>query len=246
MAYVYQHIRLDTFEPFYIGLSNDQDYNRANSKHSRNKWWKNITSKVKIKVEIIIDNISFNEAKLYEQWYIKFYGRKDLGLGNLVNLTDGGDGVLGNKCSEENKEKLRKFHTRNSYCKGYKQTEEHKRKVREANVGRLHTKETKLKISLANKGKVSLIKGLKLSEEHIKNMIEGNKKRKKPENPYRLRIPILQYDLNGNFIREYTSIKQTKEFGFNSGCVWSCVTNGKFRKTHKKFIWKLKETLNEI
>ena len=36
-----------------------------------------------------------------EKWYIKRLGRKDLGLGTLVNMTDGGDGVKGWVISEQ-------------------------------------------------------------------------------------------------------------------------------------------------
>ena len=36
MAYVYQHVRLDTNEPFYIGIgSDDKNYQRANNKFNR-------------------------------------------------------------------------------------------------------------------------------------------------------------------------------------------------------------------
>ena len=38
---------------------------------------------------------------------IKQYGRKAFGEGTLVNLTEGGDGQLGLKASEETKQKMR-------------------------------------------------------------------------------------------------------------------------------------------
>jgi hypothetical protein len=46
------------------------------------------------------------------------------------------------------------------------------------NVGRKCLEETKKKIGLANIGKVSPIKGKKLSKEHCNNISEGRKKRK--------------------------------------------------------------------
>lgn len=47
------------------------------------------------------------EACEWEKTLIGFYGRKDLGLGNLTNLTNGGDGTAGRKHSEETKKKMR-------------------------------------------------------------------------------------------------------------------------------------------
>lgn len=55
----------------------------------------------------------------------------------------------------------------------------------------------------------------------------------------RISKPVLQYDLNGNFIREYSSVRETRKYGFHSGHVGSCCTNKE--KTHKGYIWKHKE-----
>ena len=46
MAYVYRHIRLDTNQPFYIGIGSDKNYFRANQKTSskRNSYWVNNVS----------------------------------------------------------------------------------------------------------------------------------------------------------------------------------------------------------
>lgn len=53
------------------------------------------------------------------------------------------------------------------------------------------------------------------------------------------RKKVKQFDLNGVFIKEYNSIKETQDYGFNKKHVSSCC-NGKL-KTHKKFIWKFSE-----
>ena len=94
MAYVYKHIRLDTNGIFYIGVGSDNYYTRAHSKHSRNKHWLNVVNKVGYKVEIIIDNISFNSALEREIELIFEYGLISEG-GCLVNYTKGGQGQLG-------------------------------------------------------------------------------------------------------------------------------------------------------
>jgi hypothetical protein len=109
MAYVYRHIRLDKNEPFYIGIGSDSNYNRAYEikKNRRNIVWYRIASKCKIEVEIMLDNLTWNEACEKEKEFIKLYGRKDLNTGILCNLTDGGDGSIGFIVNQETKEKMK-------------------------------------------------------------------------------------------------------------------------------------------
>lgn len=90
MAIVYRHRRLDTNEIFYIGISKSEK--RAYEKFGRNNMWKKIVEKAGYKVEIIIKEISYEEAKELEIFLIFIYGRKDLETGTLSNLTDGGEG----------------------------------------------------------------------------------------------------------------------------------------------------------
>lgn len=96
---VYQHIRLDTDEVFYVGIAKVK--NRPYSKEYRNKHWHNIVSKVGYKVEIIHEGLTWNEAQEIERNLIKQYGRKDLNSGILVNMTDGGEGICGYKHTDE-------------------------------------------------------------------------------------------------------------------------------------------------
>ena len=53
----------------------------------------------------------------------------------------------------------------------------------------------------------------------------------------KLSKPVLQYDLEGNFIREWPSVRQAeREGGFNSRCICMCCKGN--QKKHKDFIWK--------
>lgn len=140
MAYVYRHIRLDKNEPFYIGIGNDIYYKRARNKSRRNKFWKNIISKTDYEVEILFDNISYDFAKQKEIEFIKLYGRKDLGTGTLVNLTDGGEGIIGFCRNQEYKDKIRKTLT------GRKLSEKHRNNISKGGIGRKHTAESKEKL----------------------------------------------------------------------------------------------------
>lgn len=92
MALVYQHIREDKNEVFYIGISNNKI--RPYSK-SRNKIWKRIVKKTSYRVEILYDDITMEEALRIEVDLILKYGRIDLNTGTLSNMTNGGEGTHG-------------------------------------------------------------------------------------------------------------------------------------------------------
>ena len=96
--YIYLHIKLDTGEPFYVGKGTG---NRANSKMNRSKWWKNTVTKHNYDVIMLEEGLIEEEALIREIYWIKRIGRKDIGLGPLVNMTDGGEGISGFKFSEE-------------------------------------------------------------------------------------------------------------------------------------------------
>lgn len=104
MYYLYRHIRVDKNEVFYIGIGTGDRYK---SKFSRNRYWKFITNQTKWKAEIVIENITREEAEQKEKEFILLYGRKDLKTGTLCNLTDGGTGGLGLKHTEESKNKMK-------------------------------------------------------------------------------------------------------------------------------------------
>jgi hypothetical protein len=108
MGYVYRHIRKDKDQVFYIGIGTDNNgkYTRAYSKN-RNRYWKRIVENTDYEVEILLDDITKEEAIKKEIEFIQIYGRRDLGLGTLCNLTDGGEGA--SNMSEEGKERLREI-----------------------------------------------------------------------------------------------------------------------------------------
>lgn len=105
--YLYRHIRLDKNEVFYIGIGTvlnevkdysiySEYYRRAYSKTNRNRYWKNITNTTKYTIEILFESDDRDFIIEKEIEFIKLYGRKDLNLGTLVNMTDGGEGTVGN------------------------------------------------------------------------------------------------------------------------------------------------------
>lgn len=149
--YVYRHVRLDKNIPFYIGIGHTPYYTRANSKKGRNQHWKNITSCCEYEVEILIENLTKEQAKEKEKEFIKLYGRADLNKGTLCNYTDGGDGLQ--NPSERTREMIRNLHRGNTYFKGKKLTKEHRESISKARKGKKLSEETKLKLRNANLGK---------------------------------------------------------------------------------------------
>jgi hypothetical protein len=179
MAVLYRHIRLDKDEPFYIGIGKDES--RAYSKRNRTKHWHNITNKG-YDIEILFDDLSYDEAKLKEIEFIKLYGRIDLGTGILCNMTDGGDGSNGFKHSKEalikigekskgrikTPEQIEKWRSNMNFKRSPELTE----KIRQSLIGKKHTEERK-----ENQRKLRL--GKKLSEEAKRKLSEYWKGKKK-------------------------------------------------------------------
>lgn len=152
MAYVYIHRRLDTNSIFYIGIGRTK--NRMNSKHRRNQYWRNIVNKVGFESEVIYDNLTWDSAKNFEIFLILLYGRKDLNKGILCNMTDGGEGALGRKHTDEAKLKISKANKGNiSPRKGIKMSEEIKCKISNNKLGKPNLKKRKVIINSEN-GKI--------------------------------------------------------------------------------------------
>ena len=99
-------------------------------------------------------NLTNTGALALERFYIRWYGRKDLGTGILRNITDGGESNTGAKFSSE-----------------------HRAKIRAAQTGKKHSPETRAKMSAARKG-IPKKKGRILSFEHrakIRAALTGKK-----------------------------------------------------------------------
>lgn len=177
--YVYCHRRKTDNKCFYIGKGSG---NRYKSKSGRNQYWHNIVNKHGFEAEILVNNITEEKAFELESEFCK-----QIGYENLCNLhIENGWG--GHSKSEETKQKLytdiRNKRVSKS-LKGYKQTEEHIKK-RSAHL--------KGKSNLKNKKPKPDEFG-----QNVSNKLKGRKR-------ISIRKPILQYDLRGNFIKEWGSI----------------------------------------
>lgn len=156
MACLYRHIRKDTNTPFYVGIGVSTQ--RAYSKTHRNAHWKSIVNKSDYRVDILFDEIEYEEAKEKEIEFIALYGRKQDG-GYLCNITLGGDGVLGIKHTKEARLKM------SAPNKGKTLSDWHKQRISEFWKGRPLSEETKKKMSESALGKNNHRYGTKASEE---------------------------------------------------------------------------------
>jgi len=177
--YVYQHLRADTKEVFYVGKGMGR---RAIDKTHRSTYWKNIVAKYGYIVEYLKENITEPESLALEIATINKYRKNGH---TIINMTDGGDGTTGyfhtdehkqmmsTKLSGENNPRYGKVGTR----KGAVASVETIEKLRESHLGKTLPEEQKKKIRESTKTARAGIKtlgmtGRKHSEETLKKMRE--------------------------------------------------------------------------
>lgn len=138
------------------------------------------------------------EAFDVEKYLISKYKTNDKNYG--YNLTDGGEGTSG----------ISRYGSKNSF------------------YGKHHTEETKRKISEANKGKVCFWKGKKLSDEHKKNMsisrIGKSHHTQEWINELKIRYgrdnnpaakPVEYYSTNSSFRSNFKSVCRNRMWNFD-------------------------------
>jgi len=238
--------------------------NRHENPYLQNAWNKYGEDKFSYHV---LEYCNFSECKIREDYYCKLYDSHNNDKGFNLRPT----GIdLKSKFPQETKDKIKKslqtsekFKNRDSGkgMRGKKHSGETKLQMSNSAKGKILSKETRKKISEARKGK-------KLKKESILKQIDS---RKKNNNPWHTDITkqkisesnkgkakskthcenmklsryktVLQYDLHGNFIKEWLGASQIRdELGYNQSNITG-VCNG-LRKTHKGFIWKYKKKEN--
>ena len=216
--YVYGEYSFD-YEPFYVGKGKED----RKTKHlvpsllKKNSYKNNKIKKIRKAtgnnpiILILESNITEKTALDLEANAVFVIGRYDLQKGPLANLKDEGEKQTGYKHTDEAKNKISASESgKNHYFFGKKHTDETKKKMREAKLGE--------KSHNFNK---------KLPEWQKNILIEAHKKQ------------IIQFDLNGNFIKEWDSIKNASEKNkISSSAISRCLL--KKGKTSGGYIWYYK------
>ena len=175
--YVYIHKKLTDDSVFYVGRGKG---NRKASKQNRNLHWQRIVEKHGFSIEIIEENLTFEESNNLEIFWIKKY--KNDGI-NLANITLGGGGISGRKRTDDEKKRI------SIKLTGKNHSDEHKAKMLgNTNGCGARSDEFRKKMSEIMKGKPkseshreklkNALKGKPLSAEHRAKVAAANARRK--------------------------------------------------------------------
>jgi len=236
-TYIYTLSHPQTGEIRYVGKTTNlkkrtyQHFNikickKLGNRHLGNWLLSILNNNLKPKLEVL-EECTDDWIKCEQYWIEQF---KHWGF-DLLNITKGGEG-FGHKHSEESRRKMSL--AQKGLSKNFSEkTLEEKRKLFKSNANPMKNPLYKQKVIDARKGNNSWVtdsmkENLKIRiQESVKNNTQcGNK-------------AILQYDLDGNFIKEWVSITQiNKKLGF---CRKVLIDVCKERKISAcGFVWKYK------
>ncbi len=185
-----------------------------------------------------IDNI--NLMKEIEEYWIEYFDAYNNPL--FYNATKYSSGLT--QFPKDKKINISKANKGNKYHLGFKQTEHQKQKTSESNTGKKHTEEFKLikqqkaignKYALGNK--LTQEQRNKISESKIGHECYSDLGRNSKISE-KLNKPVLQYNLEGIFIKEYISAKKACEY-LNLSSIHRALKNENVSIKGFKFKYKL-------
>lgn len=238
-VYIYGLVDKITNQLKYIGKSiNPQSRYRKHLQDSKkqtsykDRWIFSLLEKKSKPELLIIDEVNDYNWEFWEKHYISYY--KSIGC-KLTNISEGGDNPPNHKGRKRTKEEIEKISKSNL---GKKRNEETKLKISLAKKGkpiphlnnqkeRSHSHRNNLSLSL--KGRTSPNKGRKYDEEHSKKLSNSHSHQKKK---------VIQLTLDGKKIKIWESISEAKKEYRNNHISECCL--GKI-KTAAGYKWKYYE-----
>jgi hypothetical protein len=222
------------YEPFYVGKGKNYRYKvHLIVSDKINKLKQNTLNKIKKvnKEPIVIklyENVSEYSAFRLERYLIKLIGRRDLKLGPLVNLTNGGEGTSGTIYTLERRTNM---------------LSEKRKLVQYDNEGNV----LNIWINVADVA----INYPFLSTNHLHRACRSNGRRKLENCFWKYWDgesigdivelndefkPILQYDLKGNFIKEWNCANEARgHVNSNGSAILKCCRNNAKQLLYYKF-----------
>ncbi|KKM99139.1 hypothetical protein LCGC14_1150850 [marine sediment metagenome] len=180
------YINIKDMTPFYVGKGSKDRWKPQYHQHNAQPVLVNKIRKMGMKNIFVcfpFTGLDHKDALVFERMLINIYGRKDLNIGPLLNLTDGGDGLEGYTHSEETKAKMRATQKRlikegkvtpPCYWKGKCRPDADKKKISETlkgspspMKGKKHSETTKRKMSVAAKARKPM------TEKHRKHLSDA-------------------------------------------------------------------------
>jgi group I intron endonuclease len=168
----------------------------------------------------IIEECSVEDLNKKERYWQDFHNVLENGLNCRLTTSEDKSGFL----SEETKLKMR----------GKKQSNDHKQKLGKSRKGKKRTEETKQKMINS-----SYIKGKKRTEETKQKISKTHLKLKITRFNKHLNKPIIQYNKQGIFIKEWINATEAaKNLNKASVAISECCNEK--RKSAYGFVWKFK------
>lgn len=241
----------------YIGKSNNprrrlyQHINEKSNIHKYN-WIKSIIKREKVPIVNIIDEVPENEWEFWEQYWISQF--KSWGF-NLLNATDGGEGAINYKHTNESRQKMRvsKLGTKLPEDQKIKISESVKLKAKENPFYNRGSGNSRIYLDRDSLYQKYIVENLSLNK--CASFFNVSKKTvftnitqygfKKDSSMWKSQLIsnpkkiILQFDKNGRFIREWYGLKTIEcELSIDPSNISSCCRG--IAKSAGGFIWKYK------
>jgi group I intron endonuclease len=203
----------------YVGITDNSkrrlkahiDDAKNGKKNHRTNWINSLLRDGLKPVMTEIDETNSENWQACEMGWIAYH--RDMGC-NLVNSTDGGDGLLNPNEATRNK-------------------------MSESRRGKIQSDETRKRQSIAQRGKIVSEVTCKRLSESTRGKPKSEQHRRRMSETRPNKRAILQYDSFGHFIRQWDSARQAgRELGINQSHIGKCCKRYKSYKTLGGCIWR--------